>query len=146
MCVYFSTHCYSSIVFCCCFFSSRRRHTRCALVTGVQTCALPISPCFKACHLACCTRSRVRCRLARARHHPRDCATSVRDERFARCRGCESTVNGEEQSRNDRPWPENLRALSQARLVGPTDSIGVGDGCDRSPLDRKSKRLNTRHS
>src|SRR3546814_15530826 len=26
------------------FFSSRRRHTRCALVTGIQTCALPI--CF----------------------------------------------------------------------------------------------------
>src|SRR3546814_2064671 len=26
------------------FFSSRRRHTRCTLVTGVQTCALPI--CF----------------------------------------------------------------------------------------------------
>ena len=24
------------------FFSSRRRHTRCADVTGVQTCALPI--------------------------------------------------------------------------------------------------------
>src|SRR3546814_20554924 len=29
--------------FFCFFFSSRRRHTRCALVTGVQTCALPIS-------------------------------------------------------------------------------------------------------
>src|SRR3546814_4864613 len=27
---------------CCVFFASRRRHTRCALVTGVQTCALPI--------------------------------------------------------------------------------------------------------
>src|SRR3546814_10698399 len=26
----------------CCFFSSRRRHTRCALATGVQRCALPI--------------------------------------------------------------------------------------------------------
>src|SRR3546814_10698139 len=26
----------------CFFFSSRRRHTMCALVTGVQTCALPI--------------------------------------------------------------------------------------------------------
>src|SRR3546814_3805394 len=26
------------------FVSSRRRHTRCALVTGVQTCALPIYP------------------------------------------------------------------------------------------------------
>src|SRR3546814_7330909 len=31
------------------FFSSRRRHTRCALVTGVQTCALPIyPPCVRA--------------------------------------------------------------------------------------------------
>src|SRR3546814_8390618 len=29
------------------FFSSRRRHTRCALVTGVQTCALPISVFFR---------------------------------------------------------------------------------------------------
>src|SRR3546814_5279405 len=28
----------------CFFFSSIRRHTRCALVTGVQTCALPILP------------------------------------------------------------------------------------------------------
>src|SRR3546814_16886517 len=28
----------------CFFFSSRRLHTRCALVTGVQTCALPIYP------------------------------------------------------------------------------------------------------
>src|SRR3546814_8199098 len=37
--------CYSIIVIvsCMCVFSSRRRHTRCALVTGVQTCALPIS-------------------------------------------------------------------------------------------------------
>src|SRR3546814_2729403 len=31
------------LVFCFFFFSSRGRHTRCALVTGVQTCALPIS-------------------------------------------------------------------------------------------------------
>src|SRR3546814_10361203 len=33
----------SLLVICFFFFSSRRRHTRCALVTGVQTCALPIS-------------------------------------------------------------------------------------------------------
>src|SRR3546814_10365112 len=36
---------YVVVMWCgCCvfFFSSRRRHTRCALVTGVQTCALPI--------------------------------------------------------------------------------------------------------
>src|SRR3546814_8206215 len=31
-----------SMFYFCFFFSSRRRHTRCALVTGVQTCALPI--------------------------------------------------------------------------------------------------------
>src|SRR3546814_10523192 len=37
--------CFTVLVFFTCivfFFSSRRRHTRCALVTGVQTCALPI--------------------------------------------------------------------------------------------------------
>src|SRR3546814_1899901 len=33
------------------FFSSRRRHTRCALVTGVQTCALPISASPALCRL-----------------------------------------------------------------------------------------------
>src|SRR3546814_2660090 len=36
-----------------CLFSSRRRHTRCALVTGVQTCALPIFPIFAAVGLGC---------------------------------------------------------------------------------------------
>src|SRR3546814_9215703 len=36
------SHVTGSLIF---FFSSRRRHTRCALVTGVQTCALPISHC-----------------------------------------------------------------------------------------------------
>src|SRR3546814_1308817 len=33
------------------FFSSRRRHTRCALVTGVQTCALPIFCVVALCHV-----------------------------------------------------------------------------------------------
>src|SRR3546814_3295906 len=40
------SHCFLislSIIFCFVVFSGRRRHTRCALVTGVQTCALPIS-------------------------------------------------------------------------------------------------------
>src|SRR3546814_8229114 len=37
--MFFCLFCYIYFVF---FFSSRRRHTRCALVTGVQTCALPI--------------------------------------------------------------------------------------------------------
>src|SRR3546814_5950289 len=38
--------CYSRVLYF--FFSSRRRHTRCALVTGVQTCALPILDWFSA--------------------------------------------------------------------------------------------------
>src|SRR3546814_5300570 len=40
ICVIIMVHQYSILFV---FFSSRRRHTRCALVTGVQTCALPIS-------------------------------------------------------------------------------------------------------
>src|SRR3546814_3045423 len=39
--LFFLCRCLLRLVFF--FFSSRRRHTRCALVTGVQTCALPIS-------------------------------------------------------------------------------------------------------
>src|SRR3546814_8577388 len=44
-CISISDHfclCCISISSLCVFFASRRRHTRCALVTGVQTCALPI--------------------------------------------------------------------------------------------------------
>src|SRR3546814_2353483 len=37
--LYMSLYLFTGVYF---FFSSRRRHTRCALVTGVQTCALPI--------------------------------------------------------------------------------------------------------
>src|SRR3546814_16948013 len=52
------------------FFSSRRRHTRCALVTGVQTCALPIS--------TCSSRGTLKpARLAR------QCASKVAASRFA---------------------------------------------------------------
>src|SRR3546814_9014327 len=42
-CVVISSCVYLLLFFVFFFFSSRRRHTRCALVTGVQTCALPIS-------------------------------------------------------------------------------------------------------
>src|SRR3546814_6389146 len=45
--VYVCVYIFCMMMLTCCydlfFFSSRRRHTRCALVTGVQTCALPIS-------------------------------------------------------------------------------------------------------
>src|SRR3546814_1283686 len=60
------------------FFSSRRRHTRCALVTGVQTCALPISPppCRGTAAAPCSTcpraltdRSSLYCPCLRQSHH-----------------------------------------------------------------------------
>src|SRR3546814_4814117 len=57
----------SCVFMCCCsifvgvifFFSSRRRHTRCALVTGVQTCALPIS--WRAAMLLCAAAIMLAC-------------------------------------------------------------------------------------
>src|SRR3546814_3903832 len=42
-CIFFAVFVYILFFVYFFFFSSRRRHTRCALVTGVQTCALPIS-------------------------------------------------------------------------------------------------------
>src|SRR3546814_21170343 len=39
---FYSVYVTTQSVVCFFFFSSRRRHTRCALVTGLQTCALPI--------------------------------------------------------------------------------------------------------
>src|SRR3546814_4877523 len=73
------------------FFSSRRRHTRCALVTGVQTCALPIwsarlsrswpgaalqGPSRRLPHAAHPPRRRRRVRPARRGPHPRNQAFS----------------------------------------------------------------------
>src|SRR3546814_6962915 len=51
------------------FFSSRRRHTRCALVTGVQTCALPISCVRPGCH----------------RPHQEKCLCCMATRPYARC-------------------------------------------------------------
>src|SRR3546814_6168639 len=47
-CIYFLLwlvlYCFECIMLLFFFFAGRGRHTICALVTGVQTCALPISP------------------------------------------------------------------------------------------------------
>src|SRR3546814_3206221 len=53
------------------FFSSRRRHTRCALVTGVQTFALPIS-------LLSTNGMRVRIRLSLPGLSPTTCSRPCR--------------------------------------------------------------------
>src|SRR3546814_2866303 len=61
------------------FFSSRRRHTRCALVTGVQTCALPISR--RSARTAVAARDRARPRRTPAPASP--AMLRVRSERVA---------------------------------------------------------------
>src|SRR3546814_9859621 len=75
----------ASVVF---FFSSRRRHTRCALVTGVQTCALPISALVERRQRLCGGRAGdrevgYRARLARPRCGLRSAAggSAARDRR-----------------------------------------------------------------
>src|SRR3546814_1596091 len=57
----------------CFLFSSRRRHTRCALVTGVQTCALPI------CNLAADHDE-----MLRFANHPKDASLGNRELPFSR--------------------------------------------------------------
>src|SRR3546814_11649640 len=71
---------YLSLLF---FFSSRRRHTRCALVTGVQTCALPIWRRPWRCPPSSASARRPRaCPAAPRGCHPRSAAPSR-----AGCRG-----------------------------------------------------------
>src|SRR3546814_7921789 len=71
---------FSVLLFFIFFFSSRRRHTRCALVTGVQTCALPIWTAFPPQGLARATAVLLHQREGRApvphlgaRDQPRGC-------------------------------------------------------------------------
>src|SRR3546814_3874238 len=83
------------VVLCFFFFSSRRRHTRCALVTGVQTCALPICPS----HL-------------RRRQPRRDCGGRPR------ILGCGGAAHRGAEGRSARAGGEVRRTRSEERRVG----------------------------
>src|SRR3546814_3810415 len=72
-------------------FTSRRRHTRCALVTGVQTCALPIART----HLHCSGYRPLRAALCRRADGP-----ASRGEPLAR-RGREGTAFGRAATRSE---------------------------------------------
>src|SRR3546814_83604 len=86
----------------CFFFSSRRRHTRCALVTGVQTCALPI--CLLAARLPLEAALRATLEQAERRHVARTLA-AVRDDVRAGHR------LGEALAAHPRDFPEIYQAL-----------------------------------
>src|SRR3546814_5242714 len=122
-------HILNSLLF---FFSSRRRHTRCALVTGVQTCALPI----------CDDGAAIRAHLARAlssvaahagQHDGKRGAAEMRCDRFEHGvgRGAAAAWRGLVVKADDMP----AAPLAQPPM-----------GRARSDLvDRKSTRLNSSH-
>src|SRR3546814_5829271 len=109
------------------FFSSRRRHTRCALVTGVQTCALPISLAQAAAHgdfqaaSACPGQMASRTGTDRTRRGVPPCdllrirGMAARRTRSGECEHCGGDVGGTKlpalavRSRR-RSWSRNTRS------------------------------------
>src|SRR3546814_14768843 len=121
------------------FFSSRRRHTRCALVTGVQTCALPISTRRRAQRFPGSDSKETIMTIAKPNMHPfilATCAAALlaacndkneaAEDKLERAAETSATVAG--------PLPAALgpseAKLLEADLVGP-DGKELGD-------DRKS--------
>src|SRR3546814_10697950 len=103
------------------FFSSRRRHPRCALVTGVQTCALPI---YSAC-----------------RDPWREHRMSAQDQRDTVCRTARRPGSLRPADRHDDAYGDaGVRSddVGDLALYGRTerhDAPGPGQGI---PADRKS--------
>src|SRR3546814_5244591 len=114
------------------FFSSRRRHTRCALVTGVQTCALPISGPKGVPRRLAAPRSASQIGKAVMTREQADAEAGgygkraeMRDEQ-----PLEPKAGREEQPREDQP--QNLFPDDAQADLGPEQ-------------DRKSTRLNSSH-
>src|SRR3546814_7569511 len=63
------------------FFSSRRRHTRCALVTGVRTCALPISTANRSARSPNCSTKKRRPKRSSRRWTRRNGARPANEDR-----------------------------------------------------------------
>src|SRR3546814_4820551 len=119
-------------VMCCFFFSSRRRHTRCALVTGVQTCALPISRCAPSPALGVTTVVIGNCGFGIAPNRP-----EVRDALMKNLSEVEGMSLESLRAGIDwgfRSFPEYLDML---RSKGVYPNVAA--------LDRKSSRLNSSH-
>src|SRR3546814_8788118 len=117
------------------FFSSRRRHTRCALVTGVQTCALPIFGYAISIEIA--DPNHGPCLISYANDCLLSGAISRLPDRVATC-PCVA--------------PQDVGYAVAVEIIGPRKEPGNrSDGCperrnDRHRLiDRKSTRLNSSH-
>src|SRR3546814_9410320 len=102
------------------FFSSRRRHTRCALVTGVQTCALPI---FDSDYKE--TRPQMRVQIDRARAS--DLGVSVTDIGRAL-----ETMMGSRQVTTLVQEGEEYDVLVQAGRAGRAEPAAIGRAAGRA--------------
>src|SRR3546814_1751492 len=135
------------------FFSSRRRHTSCALVTGVQTCALPISVALLAAAVAV---------IQIASTIDQDAVTQ---ERFLAGKAFEAHMSGMNRHVADNAfWGDAYANLSkQVNLNWAYDQANLGPSLYEdfgyeavfvvnsvgettySVIDRKSTRLNSSH-
>src|SRR3546814_1767864 len=138
------------------FFSSRRRHTRCALVTGVQTCALPISvgrhevvqfavPLEAAAHMG-------------PRRDPRGVGIAAddgvenrlmlrADHRLVAVADISLTLPQIERARRDQADAQKVYQLGVIAILARAgdDVVEFDIGFDRILKDRKSTRLNSSH-
>src|SRR3546814_12683452 len=116
------------------FFSSRRRHTRCALVTGVQTCALPISapcPCAPA-------------RRPQARQGTPGCSAPSRCPCAALLSGpaCCSRSRARRRGPRHGPWCAGIASKADRKSVveGKSGSVRVDHGGRRIIKKKKIKK------
>src|SRR3546814_3659319 len=127
------------------FFSSIRRHTRCALVTGVQTCALPISQpvgsgsASPSAPPQCLSRQErvvsnsVARRLSPLTSSPRHWRDWLLVIRSAPSRRCLTSVR------------QRYRGSSDDSELRADQSSALPNNRPKKPRDRKSTRLNSSH-
>src|SRR3546814_9913316 len=132
-------------LFCCYFFfSSRRRHTRCALVTGVQTCALPISQIEDLRRRAASARGEAEALAAKAESVPQveaEFQRLNRDYNIIKARHDE-LLSRRESARMSRSR-DAVGQEVQYRMIDPPVVPNQPIGPNRP--DRKSTRLNSSH-
>src|SRR3546814_3080064 len=124
---------------CIVFFSSRRRHTRCALVTGVQTCALPIS----------CGETLLEMLDGQWKHILRDLILQIEAEHAAKVLRTalervgfgrfdrEVECRGNALVRVTHAIADSVRFKYQfglASVASADDQLGVNDGADAEPI------------
>src|SRR3546814_1448115 len=132
------------------FFSSRRRHTRCALVTGVQTCALPIltyatplAPNGQICRTEPLREAHIPAKaLAMTKPVPKDWITGISPY----VPGKAASDDGgklAKLSANENPLGTSPKA--REAFMAATAELAIYPDPDAQPLDRKSTSLTYSH-